>query len=349
MAHAQDVRPSDRGRHWTQMVQDMAIQLIDQRIKKAEYPEEDFKLIENLASWPPLKEDEFFQTKRAAFGERYLLSCIELEKALEKYSESTSPCLKAIYNFWNNTPNIPITTDIGVKLGEIVRKNASPDNLWSFFTRAANSPAAEFLCKKEALQTALKAKIKTIIKKNIDDSELIVEIKSLANSDCWTQVIPSLEKDLTNPNKEDAQVAYMVLKGRGLLSNQQKDLYLTAYLLNGPENGALFNQAWNEFHQIGEDFKRREGVLSALKKIDPLPGKVFALEDEKKRQVLVDYLALNFPEYLDHYAKTCLAYVKGATFPNGNPTVECRELLKSAKNSKFLNDKILNELSSRLK
>lgn len=350
MAHARDVRPADRGRHWTEMVQDMAIQLIDQRVKKAEYPEEDFKLIEDLASWPPLKEDEFFQTKRAAFGERYLLSCIEAEKAQEKYSEATSPCLKAIYNFWNNTPNIPITTDIGVRLGEIVRKNASPDDLWSFFTRAANSPAAEFLCKKEALQTALKSKIKKILRKNIDDLELTVEIKSLANSDCWSQVIPGLEKELTSPNKEDAQVAYKVLQGRGLLGNQKKDLFLAAYLLNGPENGEFFNQAWNEFQKMGQDYKRRENILESLKKIDPLPGKVFAIEDTKKRQVLLDNLALNFPEYIDLYAKTCLAYVKGSqSFPNGNPTMECRELLKSAKNTKILNEKVLNELSTQLK
>lgn len=350
MAHARDVRPSDRGRHWTEMVQDMAIQLIDQRLKKAEYPQDDFNLIEDLASWPSLKEDEFFQTKRAAFGERYLLSCIEAEKAAEKYSPTTSPCLKAIYNFWNNTPNIPVSTDLGVRLGEIVRKNTSDDELWSFFSRAANSPAAEFLCKKEALYDALKGKVRRLISKNIPEKEFIDELHNLANRDCWTKVMPLFERELTSSNKDDAHVSFMVLKGKGSLDHSKRDLFLATYFLNAPENGELFNEAWNELKNISQDHKRREAILENIKKLDPLPGKVFSIEDPKRRQVMLEYIGQNFPEYLDHYAKTCLAYVKGnQDFPMGNPTIECRELVKRPLSSKLINEKTLIELSTRLK
>ncbi len=350
MLHARDVRPSDRGRHWTEMVQDMAIQFLDQRLKKAEYPQEDFLLIEDLATWPSLKEDEFFQTKRAAFGERYLLSCIEAEKAQEKYSQATSPCLKALYNFWNNTPNIPASTDLGVRLGEIVRKNANTDELWSFYARAAKSPAAEFLCKKEALHEAIQKKIATILAKKISDDEFAQELQSLANSDCWNKLIPAFEKQLTSSNKDDASLAFFVLKTKGFMANDKKDLFMATYFLNGPDNGTLLNEAWNELKNIGQDYKRRTAVLESIKRLDPLPGKVFAIEDPKRKQVLLEYISLNFPEYVDHYAKTCLAYVRGAaSFPMGNPTIECRELLKTSKNGRILNDKVLNELSTYLK
>lgn len=350
MTHARDVRPSDRGRHWTEMVQDMAIQFIDKRLKKAEYLQEDFDLIEDLATWPALKEDEFFQTKRALFGERYLLSCIEAEKAQEKFSQTSSPCLKSLYNFWDKTPNIPVATDLGMRLGEIVRKNTTTDELWSFFAKAANSPAAEFLCKKEVLHEAISRKIATLINKQISDSIFTQELQSLANSDCWNKLIPAFEKQLTSSNKDDAGIAFLVLKTKGVLAPEKKDLFMTTYFLNGPENGSLLNEAWNELKNIGQDYKRRTSVLENIKKIDPLPGKIFALEDQKRKQVLLDYMTLNFPEYVDHYAKTCLAYVKGLnSFPMGNPTMECRELLKSSKNGHILNDKIQTELSTYLK
>lgn len=354
MAHARDVRPSDRGRHWTQMVQDMAIQLVDKHLKKAEYPQEDFELIEDLSLWPSLKGDEFFQTKRAAFGERYLLSCIEAEKSAEKFSKTTSPCLKSLYNFWNNTPNIPASVDLGLRLGEMVRKNADDTandaELWSFVSRATISSASEFFCQKEIVFEALEKKIQNILIKKTSDEFFSQELQSMANTDCWKKIIPSFEKELLSFNQDKATLAFRVLKAKGALTNEKKDLFMANYILNGPDNGDLFNEAWTELKNLGQNYKRREIVFEKIKRMDPLPGKVFTTQDPKRKQVLIDYILLNFPEFIDHYAKTCLSYVKGkGSFPKGNPTMECRELVKSSKNNRILNENIFQELSSYLK
>ena len=52
----------------------------------------------------------------------------------------------------------------------------------------------------------------------------------------------------------------------------------------------------------------------------------------------------NFPEYLDHYASECTKYYGGKqSFPQGNPTVHCQDLMNSELATPFLGKEKVDE------
>jgi len=71
--------------------------------------------------------------------------------------------------------------------------------------------------------------------------------------------------------------------------------------------------------------------------LDPLPDNLFSSLDLSKKKAILNLFKSNFPEYLTHYANQCLRYYGGkATFPNGNPTIHCQEMMNSELAAPFL-------------
>lgn len=80
---------------------------------------------------------------------------------------------------------------------------------------------------------------------------------------------------------------------------------------------------------MGQAPKQREEILPLLLKLDPLPGSLFALADKARRDILMNHVEVNFPEYIDGYLKVCRDYRKGVgTYPHGSPTPYCTELIQ---------------------
>ena len=110
---------------------------------------------------------------------------------------------------------------------------------------------------------------------------------------------------------------------------EEKELMMVHYLLQGPEIGPIFNESWKVIARMGEDSSKRESLLKQIKRLDPLPDKIFKGKDPLKEKTLFDLFYQNFPEYLSHYSETCLKYYQGkGVFPEGNPTMNCRQVLK---------------------
>jgi hypothetical protein len=88
-------------------------------------------------------------------------------------------------------------------------------------------------------------------------------------------------------------------------------------------------------------------IFKTLKKLDPLPGEVFSSNDKEKREAVINLFASNFPEYVDHYAKTCVNFLKGiGEFPRGNPTLYCNELYSASKSKRWISQPLKTQYSS---
>ncbi|MEI8347099.1 MAG: hypothetical protein WCG27_06515, partial [Pseudomonadota bacterium] len=169
--------------------------------------------------------------------------------------------------------------------------------------------------------------------------QLLKEAEKLASADCWALLTAPLKELLKSQSSDTAELAYMTLKWKNAVSDQERDLYLFNYLLRAPANGPSLNEAWGNLIELGKNHNRREVLLEIVKKIDPLPDQLFSIEDDKKKKVMAQHLFEQFPEYVSYYAQTCRNYLKGkGEFPSGNPTVNCRDFYRLSKGERWINE-----------
>ena len=330
--HALDLRPSQRNKKWGSMVQNMATGYISSLIKRKQFTQKYFLFIETLLSWPTLKTDEFFLIKRNRYGDRYLKSCF-------KKNINHKPCTQELLNFWYNNKN----PEVGLKLGQIIQKSKVSLEVWPFYSKATLSPFSNFYCKDKFLQRAFFKKISLVLEKdNRPEKTHLKTLNFLAHPNCWSLFLPLLKRNLFSNQQIYREHTFKILDLKKFLSREEKDSFLTFYILKGPLVGQIFNQAWNTVKELGQSYLRRANVLQKLKHMDPLPDDIFALSNSNKRKTLVDFMYRNIPEYFSLYSKTCLKYLKGTKFRVGNPTLYCKEFFKLSQKNPWpsLHDKI---------
>jgi hypothetical protein len=318
-AHAMDIRPSERQDTWKAMVTKMGDSYGRKVLQKSEITRKDFQKLEELITWPGLKTDDIFKSRRQEAGLRYLRKCLK----------ETSPCWNDLVAFWEKDKT---DADMAFKLAELTGPlENSPLSTWSFLEVALKSPLSEFYCKKEFAMTALWGKIEMDYVKLGPDGDLMTQIDKTVHPDCLPILISEAQKRLYTPPKPfDRELAFQVLKSQSKAGQEITDFFYTVYLLDNPSKGELFNYSWNRVKDLGNSAERREKVLEKLRKLDPLPDQIITTMDEAKRRVVLKHFKSNFPEYLDLYTGECLNYYGGkATYPSGNPTVHCQKLMES--------------------
>ena len=325
--HALDIVPSQRNQEWNTLTTQMAVFYLEDRLQRKSYLKTDFLFVEKICQWPVLNKNELLIIKRNKYGTSFLQHCFE---------SGREDCLKSLDNFWNNTPKQFSNAGLGVTLAELIQTYHPETDIWPYCKETVTGQVASIYCQKKAIKTALIKEAIKLIDQN-DKDNLASQLLTLANKDCWQSLQQELQESLQGNSRSKQDYAFSILRPLELLSQRDRDLYLTRFILEGPSVGDTFNEAWNTIKELGQDYKRRSTLLSSLKKLDPLPGTIFGSSDPKKRSVIMDLLHKNIPEYLDYYAKTCLGYLEGKqSFPNGNPTLECRELFKIAKGTKWV-------------
>jgi hypothetical protein len=330
--HALDLRPSQRNKRWRNMVQNMATGYISSLIKRKQFTQKYFLFIESLLSWPTLKTDEFFLIKRNRYGIHYLKNCF-------KKNINHKPCSQKLLNFWYNNKD----PELGLKLGQIIQKSKVSLEVWKFYSKATLSPFSKFYCKDKFLQRAFFKKISLVLEKEeLHEKAQLKALNFLAHPNCWSLFLPLLKRNLFSNQQIYREHTFKILDLKKFLSREEKDSFLTFYILKGPLVGQIFNQAWNTVKELGQSYIRRANVLQKLKYMDPLPDDIFALSHSNKRKTLVDFMYRNIPEYFSLYSKTCLKYLKGSKFKIGNPTLYCKEFFKLSQNGPWpsLHDKI---------
>ncbi|MCY4523244.1 MAG: hypothetical protein OXB84_00755 [Halobacteriovoraceae bacterium] len=331
LQHAHDIRPSKRSTQWSDMVGHMAEGYLTKLLEEKEFNRKGFLFVEKIAEWTPLVNDEFFQAKREKYVRAYLFHCFTAKK---KY------CSKDLHAFFSR---IRKNTELAFQLGVLLKKFNQKASTWLFFKDAVKDNLAEFYCQKEPVQLALVGEIIPILEKHgLKDQNLIrKKIKYLAGVDCWQKLTPLFESWYESKSHKIREYAYILLKLSGALSQEKKDFYLSLYILQGPHKGEVFNEAWNIVRGLGQDFKRRKKLVNSLLTLDPLPDRLFAVKDIKKREVITEFMAKNLPEFFDGYTKTCLSYFSGKKkFPRGNPTIHCQEFVRQSKEKDWVSPRL---------
>jgi len=337
LKHARDVRPSLRKKNWREMVHNMATGYIDFKLKKRVLNDETFQFIENLVLWPSLRTDEFFLIKRSRYGLKYLTECI-------KTKTSKAQCLGPIHTFWHSGQQ---NAELAWNLSQLIKKANPNADLWPFTKIILKSDVSEFYCKRPFIQYQVFDKLNEKLRPESTKKFVNSTIDSLMNKSCWNKLVPSFTASLFSDDTNVNALSYNVLSAKDSIDQSSSDQFLTFYILSGPVVGNIFNKAWNTIGKLGQDYSRRQKLLRKLKLMDPLPGKIFAHPNLKKRKTITRLIGQNIPEYLDFYAKSCVNYLNGhGDFPTGNPTIECPQLFQVSKGTKWIEQKIQSNYSA---
>lgn len=328
--HALDIRPSERGEAWQEMVSTMAIGLIDFHLSRSRLSREMWLYLDQLSLWPNLRSDEFFQTKLANYLRAYLPYCLKQNLPKEL-------CAQDVTKYWKNSPKDP---DLGIWIASLNTEHQLGLEPELFLAKVGLHELSEFYCRRPVVQQFLLAQLLTpLAQKELTSPQVNELIDRHTNATCYAQLVLPL-KDLAQTLEDSvvvAESAFRLLTAKDQLSEAEVDLFLTSYLLNGPVVGPTFNMAWSRLRELGQNYQRRTRVLKELTERPHLPDALFAQANQEQKRVVMSFFHRHFPEYFNHYAKTCLAYYQGTKqFPRGNPTLHCSEFFAESKENSLV-------------
>jgi hypothetical protein len=310
--HAHDLRPSKRNASWKDMVSRVASEYMNELITKQLHRAQDFKYVQKISHWPSLKRDEWFQIKREHYSLDYLENCFA------KRDKDCGPKMKA---FWSNSRSNP---DVALRLGKLAKKFGQKNLTWTFWSGAMVGQGSAHRCSYGPLQSRLLVELLELRQKG----EIKPWLASHTDEACWGALSKYFRTMLFDENRIKTELSYHVLKMKGLINQSLEDLYLSYYFVQVPFTGDTLNYSWRRLEELKKSHGRRSRVLKNLMRLRPIPGKVFALKDHRKRNLLLSHLQKTFPEYFDGYFGACLDYLDASKqFPRGNPTIECRDFL----------------------
>ncbi|MFT6071459.1 MAG: hypothetical protein ACJAT2_001638 [Bacteriovoracaceae bacterium] len=326
--HAKDIRPSSRDKHWSEMVSNMATSYIKDLLEKKSYQKEVFDYVQKLSHWAELKKDSYFQHKRHEYSTTYFKKCLG------------PSCVKDLTVFWNTSRQ---DGELAKKLALILKELDPAAPLSPFLKKIGHDDYALFHCKKPWIQSEIFKLVTEPVRMKEEEKKIKATLTTYVGRECWKSLRPIVHAALMRGPGLKQDYAYALLSAMEELPTEWKDFYHVSYFLGSPIPGKTMNESWSTIKELGQSYSRRNNVLKKLVTLDPLPGKLFSLIDIDKRKTLVGFLKKNFPEYVDHYSKTCLSYLGGAVdFANGNPTPDCDNLADGG----FLEDRIKTQYSA---
>jgi hypothetical protein len=324
LEHARDIKPSLRGVHYQEMLENMGILHLKRLLSKKSFKKRDFNFIEKISEWPTLKKDAFYQSKRNTYMQNYFEVCFSRSQFKEE-----NACEDQLLSFWFNSNNDP---DLGIHFATLLsKKHGHLNDYWTFINAAALSKVSEYLCKKDIVLQFSQVRISYLDSKyKTDDIKFLRSVDKSMNLDCLNQLYPGLISVYKKSKVENKGPFFRLLRLHRQLSMKDINVYFTELFLSAPSPSREFNLAWNTITKLGQDFQARQQVLKSLSEKNLLPGKLFNTNRDKKSKTILNLLHQNFPEYIDLYSKTCLSYMAGdKVYPYGNPTPYCQKLFKT--------------------
>nr|BDT28697.1 hypothetical protein BHI3_21630 [Bacteriovorax sp. HI3] len=334
LAHVNDIRPSERMKLWKDMYQSMAMEMVDYKLKTRDFSLKSFKQIEDIGRSSALANDEFFQLKRALYAKKFFSECYS--QASEQKKETAKDAIKAcdteLNSFWFFSKKDP---DIGLELAALIEKYPSTLKTWPFYQRAVNDSIANLYCEKPDVQRAVIGKLtEESFDKDFDDNYKNL-ISRVVPDKCFTKLIPALRLSLQSSitNGLQKELAMNLLSAKGLLTKEEEDLYAVIYLLDGPVVGDKMNLAWKRIEDLSSSFKNRQKILEQIKNLPIIPDKIFKDPNLPRHKAIINLFAKNFPEFLNYYGESCVAYLenKSETSSNISSSFQCNEFLKTAR------------------
>jgi hypothetical protein len=339
--HVNDIRPSERGKHWKEMFQTMSVGLIDYKIKTKDFTRKSFERIEQIGRSSALADDEYYQLKRAIFAKKYLTECF-------KIVDEKSKCENELSSYWYFSSKDP---DIGLELASILETNQSTMNRWPFYQVAIKSTLAPLYCSRPEFQKVIIQKInKETYTEDFDNNYKALLDKYVPNI-CFTKLVGALRDELLSPSAGGAsrELAMNLLEAKNLLTPTEQDLYSILYLLNGPVVGEKMNIAWKKTEALSDNFSKRQKILEMIQRLELIPDAIFKDPNLPRHKAIINLFAKNFPEFLNFYGKACMDYITNKTESTTNlpSTFQCHQFLKTAKNnSTWISDSIQSQYSA---
>lgn len=340
LLHVNDIRPSQRDQHWKEMLQSMALGLVDYKIKSQDYSPKSFKQIEQISRSSAMNGDQLFELKRARYAKKYFAECfrkaaLESESPKLELDQAKTLCENQLSAFWIFSKKDP---DIGLELAAILEGHQASIKLWPFYEMAIKDSISAFYCKKPSVQKAVVLKLyEETFSQNFNGN-----YKNLVNrivpDNCFEEIAPALKETLTsiNSNGLDKEMAFNILDAKGKLSKDEEDLYAVLFLLDGPVVGDKMNLAWRNIEALSENYPKRQKILNQLIKLPILPDKIFKDPYLPRHKAIINLFAKNFPEYLNYYGSTCIKFLtnSGSEPLNVSSSYQCNQFLKAASTHK---------------
>jgi len=356
LSHVNDIRPSERQKLWKSMYQSMALEMIDYKIKTKDFSLVTFKKIENIGKSSALMSDEFFQLKRALYAKKFFNECyLQASQKNQKNSDKTfdfKTCDKELTSFWFFSKKDP---DIGLELATLIEKYPSEANSWPFYQTAINDSIANLYCQKANVQRAVLAKLTNESFEADFNGQYANLIKRFVPEKCFVKLVPTLKVSLSSPesNAIEKEMALKLLSATNNLTPEEEDIFAIIYLLDGPVVGEKMNLAWKRVEILNAKFTKRQEILDKIKKLPTIPDRIFKEPTQPRNKAIINLFAQNFPELLNFYAESCLAYTNFKT-PEAQLAsgIACNQFIKAAvdlrnKNeAQWLTDKITTQYSS---
>ena len=320
-SHAKDVLPSKRKRKWRDLVIGEAKSYVDYLRSSKNYEMNSWNEIEKISSWTQLKYDNFYQIKLNSYAKSFFENCF--------VSYQQNICLSKMNKFWQTSNK---DSDLGYHFSKLASGLVQEELTWSFVNDIIKNQEGHYYCDKPLITDKLAQHLQVLTRTQVFSFKGKVKLQNMATAKCWKKMIPALKATMISLPASESNGIYFALNSLKQLNQKETDLWLTRYLLDKPQVGDTFNQAWNRVKELGSDFKRREAVLNSLTSLNRLPDESFSNESK----AIIRHFNRYFPEYISNYAKTCLSYLEGTKiFEFGNPTPSCKNFFDQ-KNKKFI-------------
>ena len=334
LSHVNDIRPSERQKLWKDMYQSMAMEMVDYKLKTRDFGMKTFKHIESVGRSSAMIDDDFFQLKRSLYAKKFFAECYKqaTEKNGTEKSEGVKTCDSELKSFWFFSKKDP---DIGLDLAKIIEIYPSSVKTWQFYQTAVNDKISPLYCEKPDVQRAIITKLtQESFDENFDKNYQNL-IKRFVPEKCFVKIVPSLRMALQSSftNGLDKELAMNILSSKGLLTKDEEDLYAVLFLLDGPVVGDKMNLAWKKVENLSQQYQKRLKILETIKELPLIPDKIFTDAVMPRNKAIINLFAKNFPEYLNYYAESCLAYLESKSEKSGNiaSSIQCNAFLKTAK------------------
>ena len=248
LMHVNDIRPSERSRHWKEMYQNMAMGLVDYKIKTRDFSLDTFRQIEQIARSSAMNNDEFFQLKRSIYAKKFFSECFRKSSLTVenlKKDEERNLCSTELSSFWFFSKKDP---DLGLDLAAILTEYKSTDKIWTYFNPAVKDVNANIFCKKPAVQHAIMDKLYQETFSHDFNGNYKLLINKTCSESCFEEIVVPLKAALTSieSNGLEKELALNILESKSKLSPDELDLYAVLFLLDGPVVGDKMNIAWKK-------------------------------------------------------------------------------------------------------
>lgn len=326
LAHALDIRPSERSKTWREMVSQMALLALEEASSESLMRLDTFDRIQIISSWPVLVQDDLFQLRRSDYALKFFNQCFT--------KHTHKACLDRAHLYRTSSRANP---NFSLALLNLFKKYLPTMPRQDILLSITKSEFANSFCARAFIQEELS----TLLLSHALKSAQKIKPQNYANKACLDHLVGPLKEMLFSDYIAHGTASFRILRELEALSSSEYDQFYAFYLLAGPESGEIFNLAWNNLKLLGRDFERRERVLSFLKTLDPLPGKSFGDSDIRKRRTLSEAFWQYFPEYPKYYVSQCLNYLEGkGEFVHGNPTPYCDDLIMVGKMNRTISDEV---------